>query len=65
MVGAGAVVTSAVPAFALVVGVPARVHGWVCRCGDRLAFEAGAATCPGCGDRYEQNGQTVALVEEE
>ena len=35
-VGAGAVVTSDVPAYALMVGVPARRVGWVCRCGERL-----------------------------
>lgn len=36
MVGAGAVVTKTVPAHCLVVGVPARVAGWVCFCGARL-----------------------------
>jgi UDP-2-acetamido-3-amino-2,3-dideoxy-glucuronate N-acetyltransferase len=39
-VGAGAVVTSDVPPFALVVGVPARAVGWMCRCGLRLAVAA-------------------------
>ena len=33
MVGAGSVVTHAVPDFALVYGVPAVQHGWVCQCG--------------------------------
>jgi acetyltransferase-like isoleucine patch superfamily enzyme len=39
MVGAGAVVTKTVPAHALVMGVPARIAGWVCCCGAKLAFE--------------------------
>ena len=39
MVGAGSVVTHSVPAHALVVGVPARVVGYVCKCGSRLDLQ--------------------------
>ena len=54
MVGAGAVVTGPVPDHALVLGVPARQVGWVCRCGVRLGELSGdgLVSCDGCGDSY-------------
>jgi UDP-2-acetamido-3-amino-2,3-dideoxy-glucuronate N-acetyltransferase len=51
-VGAGAVVTHDVAAHALVVGVPARQTGWVCRCGLRLEISSEAGTCSGCKTMY-------------
>jgi acetyltransferase-like isoleucine patch superfamily enzyme len=61
MIAAGAVVTGDVPAYALMVGVPARRTGWVCSCGTRLTAEGGgAAACPACGSCYELRAKRLA-----
>ena len=52
-VAAGAVVTKTVPAFALVGGVPAKIMGWVCRCGTKLTP---SLVCPACARRYVRAG---------
>lgn len=57
LVGAGAVVTGDVPDHALVVGCPARVAGWVCRCGERLGD---ALVCGVCGACYQRAGGGLA-----
>jgi UDP-2-acetamido-3-amino-2,3-dideoxy-glucuronate N-acetyltransferase len=61
-VGAGAVVRGDVAEHALVVGVPARARGWVCRCGERLQLTAGAARCAACGREYLEREDRLALV---
>ena len=62
-VGAGAVVTSDVPAFALMVGVPARRVGWMCRCGERLAPGPGPVACGACGTRYTEENGVLAMID--
>jgi acetyltransferase-like isoleucine patch superfamily enzyme len=59
MVAAGAVVTRDVPAFALVMGAPARVAGYVCMCGEALGKKWTRRACGGCGRRYHLSAHGV------
>jgi UDP-2-acetamido-3-amino-2,3-dideoxy-glucuronate N-acetyltransferase len=58
-IGAGAVVTADVPAYGLMVGVPARRVGWMCQCGERLHPNVGRAVCGACGASYEESGGSL------
>lgn len=54
-IGAGSVINRDVPAFALMVGVPAKQIGWMSRFGERIPLPVkgdGQYTCPHTGDHY-------------
>src|SRR5262245_14122405 len=56
-VGAGAVITRDIAAYALVVGIPARRVGWMCQCGEKLS-DGSRVQCTACGSRYVISDET-------
>ena len=62
-VGAGAVITKSVPAYALVTGNPARQRGWMSRYGCKLRFDSnGLAKCPESGELYRLKDGAVEYL---
>jgi acetyltransferase-like isoleucine patch superfamily enzyme len=67
MVGAGAVVTTDVPDYALVVGNPANVVGYVCECGKRLNLDHKKrrdreVKCDSCGKEFRIEPGTLSVI---
>ncbi|MBX2828861.1 MAG: N-acetyltransferase [Flavobacteriaceae bacterium] len=64
LIGAGAVVTKEIPAYALVVGNPSKQIGWVSEFGHRLHFDdSNTALCPESNQKYELKENTVTRIE--
>ena len=62
-IGAGAVVTKEIPAYALVVGNPAKQIGWMSEFGQRLHFdENGIAICSESNEKYQLKDKCVKKI---
>lgn len=64
MIGAGAVIKSDVPDYAVMVGVPAKQKGWACKCGTTLQFEGKQTVCSYCSNEYILNNKKIVAVKE-
>lgn len=67
LVGAGAVINKDVPAYALMVGVPAKQIGWISKYGEQLKLPisgTGTEKCKHTDDIYQLTGTTLTLINE-
>ncbi len=65
-VAAGALVTKNVPDYGLVMGIPARLTGFMCACGIQLDFDGASAVCRACGEAYRKiSEESVEPVKEQ
>ena len=68
-IGAASLVTRDVPDYALVFGLPAKLQGWMCVCGERLKMGTGkgkseTVTCSECSRTYHREGHMVSCLGE-
>lgn len=63
-IGAGSVVTKNIPSYALVVGNPGRLKGWMSEAGIKLNFDpvTNEAICSHSGEKYILNNQQVFKI---
>lgn len=66
-VAAGSVVTKDIPDYGMVIGVPAKLHAWMCECGEKLSLSTKPDSeetdvCKRCGRKYKKSGMKVEKI---
>lgn len=59
IIGAGAVVKENIPDYAVAVGNPSRLIGWICECGNKINFEDADSQCKVCKRKYKKENDKV------
>ena len=69
LIGAGSVVTKDIPDYALFYGDPARLAGWVCKCGESIDFANRywpcITICKACGQKYNKEEKIIEMIQED